>query len=108
LSLRAGKCDGRREVEAGDYAVFSDVQVGLHHHQTLRKSLKKIYDGGKTDSEFLEIYAFIVFKREPAVDRLINFAGYFVANSGEEFVLKLLQETLGKICVHFTLLETRL
>jgi len=81
-------------------AVFSDAQVGVHHHQKLRKSLKKVYDEGKTESEFLEVFvdllkhAFVVFKREPAVDRLINFAGYFVANSSEDFVLKFLQETL--------------
>jgi len=81
-------------------AVFSDAQAGLHHQQKLRKSLKKVYDEGRTENEFLEVFigllkhALVVFKREPAVDRLINFAGYFVANSGEEFVLKFLQETL--------------
>jgi len=96
---RESVMEGERLREA-IIAVFSDAQVGLHHHQKLRKSLKKVYDERKTENEFLEVFlgllkhAFFVFKREPAVDRLINFAGYFIANSGEEFVLKFLQETL--------------
>lgn len=54
----------------------------------------------ETQDEFLSIFiylfkhAFVVFKRDPPVDRLISFAGYFVAGSGEAFMLKLLQRTL--------------
>jgi len=80
--------------------VFSDAQVGLQHHQKLFKSLRKVYEDSTSKDEFLEIFidllkhAFVVFKREPAVDRLISFAGYFVASSGSDFVLKFLQNTL--------------
>ena len=80
--------------------VFSDAQVGLQHHQKLLKSLKKVNEDGTSQDEFLSVFidllkhAFVVFKREPAVDRLISFAGYFVASSGEDFVLKFLQRTL--------------
>ena len=80
--------------------VFSDAQVGLQHHQKLLKSLKTVYKDGVSEDEFLSVFidllkhALVVFKREPAVDRLISFAGYFVASSGEDFVLKFLQKTL--------------
>ena len=80
--------------------VFSDAQVGLQHHQKLLKSLKKVYEAGTSEDDFLTVFidllkhAFVVFKREPAVDRLISFAGYFVASSGEDFVLKFLERTL--------------
>ena len=81
--------------------VFSDAQVGLQHHQKLLKSLRKAYEDSTSEDDFLSIFvdllkhAFVVFKREPAVDRLISFAGYFVANSGEDFVLNFLQNTLA-------------
>ena len=80
--------------------VFSDAQVGLQHHQKLLKSLKKVYQDGTNDDEFLSVFidllkhAFVVFKREPAVDRLISFAGYFVASCEGGFVLKFLQRTI--------------
>ena len=80
--------------------VFSDAQVGLQHHQKLLKSLKTVYKDGVSEDEFLSIFidllkhALVKFKGEPAVDRLISFAGYFVASSGEDFVLKFLQRTL--------------
>ena len=80
--------------------VFSDAQVGLQHHQKLLKSLKTVYRDGFSEDEFLNVFvdllkhSFVVFKREPAVDRLISFAGYFVASSGNDFVQKFLQRTL--------------
>lgn len=80
--------------------VLTDAQVGLQHHQKLYKSLRKICEDGTSEDAFLNIFidllkhAFAVFKREPAVDRLISFAGYFVASSGEDFVLTFLQRTL--------------
>ena len=80
--------------------VFRDAQVGLQHHQKLLKSLKKIHEDGNDEDEFLSVFidllkhAFVVFKREPAVDRLISFAGYFVASCGVDFVLQFLQRTL--------------
>ena len=80
--------------------VLEDVQSGLQHHQKLLKSLRKVYEDFTSQDEFLDVFidllkhTFVVFKREPAVDRLINFAGYFVASSGEDFMFKFLQRTL--------------
>ena len=73
--------------------VFSDAQVGLQHHQKLLKSLKTVYRDGFSEDEFLNVFvdllkhSFVVFKREPAVDRLISFAGYFVASSGNDVLV---------------------
>ena len=81
--------------------VFGDAQVGLQHHQKLVKSLKAIYKDGTSEDEFLNVFiellkhAFVVFKREPAVDRLISFAGYFVGSSEEDFIQEFLKRTLA-------------
>lgn len=63
--------------------VFRQSQTGLQGHGKLMKTLNKIYDKTEFDTFWAEFvrclkYAMIVFKREPAVERVIDFVAKFV------------------------------
>ncbi|XP_013389850.1 condensin complex subunit 3-like [Lingula anatina] len=69
--------------------VFTECQRGLQSHGKLIKMLKNIYD--KTDLEefWLDFvhhlkFSMVVFKREPAVERTLDFAVKFATSLNEE------------------------
>ncbi|XP_052772230.1 condensin complex subunit 3-like isoform X2 [Mya arenaria] len=62
--------------------VFTQCQTGLQGHGKLMKTLSKVYektDFGEFWSEFSHClkYAMVIFKREPAVERVIDFVAKF-------------------------------
>ncbi|XP_053406509.1 condensin complex subunit 3-like [Mercenaria mercenaria] len=62
--------------------VFVQCQTGLQGHGKLMKTLHKIYDKTGFEAFWSEFqhylkYAMIVFKREPAVERMIDFVAKF-------------------------------
>lgn len=68
-------------------SVFEEAQRGFQHHGKLIRALKRIQNGFSSAEEFLTSFidhlrhAMIVFKREPAVERIIEFvAKYSTSN----------------------------
>ena len=63
-------------------SVFEEAQRGLQHHKKLLTELKKLHDKTSQD-EFQESFLFhlkhamMVFNREPAVERVIEFAAKY-------------------------------
>ncbi|XP_068710176.1 condensin complex subunit 3-like [Montipora foliosa] len=63
-------------------SVFEEAQRGLQHHKKLLTELKKLHDKTSQD-EFQESFLFhlkhamVVFNREPAVERVIEFAAKY-------------------------------
>ncbi|CAH1784611.1 unnamed protein product, partial [Owenia fusiformis] len=65
--------------------IFTECQRGLQSHGKLIKSLKKIYDSMNLDDFWNEFqgllkYSMIVFKREPAVERTLDFVAKFTTS----------------------------
>lgn len=60
-------------------SIFEEAQRGIQHHKKLLTELKKHHDSSSQD-EFQESFlwhlkhAMVVFNREPAVERVIDFA----------------------------------
>lgn len=63
-------------------SVFEEAQRGFQHHKKLLTELKKLHDKSSQD-EFQENflwhlkYAMVVFNREPAVERIIEFVAKY-------------------------------
>ena len=63
-------------------SVFEEAQRGSHHHKKLLMELKKLHDKSSQD-EFQESFLFhlkhamVVFTREPAVERVIDFVAKY-------------------------------
>lgn len=63
-------------------SVFEEAQRGIQHHKKLLTELKKLHDSSSQD-EFQESFllhlkhAMVVFNREPAVERVIDFAAKY-------------------------------
>nr|XP_006813156.1 PREDICTED: condensin complex subunit 3-like [Saccoglossus kowalevskii] len=70
--------------------VFEECQKGNYHHSKLLKRCRQIYDetDDKSDfnKEFIHYlkYAIIVMKREPAVERMLDFAAKFAVSFADE------------------------
>ena len=64
-------------------SVFEEAQRGFQHHKKLFTELKKLHDKSSQD-EFKESFlwhlkhAMVVFNREPAVERVIEFVAKYV------------------------------
>ena len=64
-------------------AVFNVAQTGSQHEETLFKALEKLAECSTTPEEFLKDflhnlkYCMIVFQKEPAVERMINFVASY-------------------------------
>lgn len=63
-------------------SIFEEAQRGFQHHRKLLTELKKLHDKSSED-EFQESFlwhlkhAMVVFNREPAVERVIEFAAKY-------------------------------
>ena len=63
--------------------ILNDSQSNLHNHQRLIKKLKSLYDQCQDAESFFEAFflpfanALIVYKREPTVERAIDFVAKF-------------------------------
>lgn len=63
--------------------VLSDSQSSLHNHQKLVKKLKAVHDKCGDLEEFFQTFfppftnALVVYKREPAVERVVDFVAKF-------------------------------
>ena len=63
--------------------VFEDAQDGFRHHAKLVKAMKKIQNKYSSEEEFREAFvdhlkhALVEFRREPAFERIIEFAAKF-------------------------------
>lgn len=63
-------------------SIFEEAQRGIQHHKKLLTELKKHHDSSSQD-EFQESFlwhlkhAMVVFNREPAVERVIDFAAKY-------------------------------
>ena len=63
--------------------VLTDSQSSLHNHQKLLKKLKALYDQCQDAESFFETFfvpftnALVVYKREPVVERVIDFVAKF-------------------------------
>lgn len=63
-------------------SVFEEAQRGFQHHKKLLTELKKLHDSSSQD-EFQESFlwhlkhAMVVFNREPAVERVIEFVAKY-------------------------------
>lgn len=63
--------------------ILNDSQSNLHNHQRLIKKLKSLYDQCQDPENFFEVFflpfanALIVYKREPNVERAIDFVANF-------------------------------
>ncbi|EDO49280.1 predicted protein, partial [Nematostella vectensis] len=63
--------------------VFEEAQRGFQLHAKLIRSLKKIQDSSESEDDFRETFlkhlthAMIVFKREPAVERIMEFVAKY-------------------------------
>lgn len=63
-------------------SVFEEAQRGFQHHKKLLTELKRLHDGS-TQDEFRESFlwhlkhAMVVFNREPAVERVIEFVAKY-------------------------------
>ncbi|KAL3865140.1 hypothetical protein ACJMK2_006761 [Sinanodonta woodiana] len=72
--------------------IFDECQNGLNCHSKMLKSLQKIYDKMEFEAFWLEFshylkYPMVVYKREPAVERVVDFIAKFATavkkNEGE-------------------------
>ena len=67
--------------------VLSDSQSSLHNHQKLLKKLKAQYDKHQDPENFFETFflpfvnALVVYKREPAVERVVDFVAKFAVST---------------------------
>lgn len=75
--------------------VFEVAQTGSQHRGMLFKALNKISDGCSSPDEFFQDfvnhlkYCMIVFKKEPAVERMIDFvASYATRSSTDQIEVK--------------------
>lgn len=63
-------------------SIFEEAQRGIQHHKKLLTELKRLHDSSSQD-EFQESFlwhlkhAMVVFNREPAVERVIDFAAKY-------------------------------
>lgn len=63
-------------------SIFEEAQRGIQHHKKLLTELKKHHDSS-SQNEFQESFlwhlkhAMVVFNREPAVERVIDFAAKY-------------------------------
>ena len=63
-------------------SVFEEAQRGFQHHKKLLTELKKLHDKSSQD-EFQESFlwhlkhAMVVFNREPAVERIVEFVAKY-------------------------------
>lgn len=63
-------------------SIFEEAQRGIQHHKKLLTELKKLHDSSSQD-EFQESFlwhlkhAMVVFNREPAVERVIDFVAKY-------------------------------
>ncbi|XP_041476614.1 condensin complex subunit 3-like [Lytechinus variegatus] len=70
--------------------VFEECQQGLHTHSKLTTALLKNYQQAEDKAAFNDEfagylkYSMIIFKREPAVERTLDFAAKFAASFGVE------------------------
>ncbi|XP_071089919.1 condensin complex subunit 3-like isoform X1 [Haliotis cracherodii] len=69
--------------------VFDQCQDGMQCHNRLLKSIAKIYQSMEFDAFWTEFvhylkYSMIVFKREAAVERTIDFVAKFVASTAKQ------------------------
>ncbi|XP_063963903.1 condensin complex subunit 3-like [Lytechinus pictus] len=70
--------------------VFEECQQGLHTHSKLMTALLKNYQQAEDKAAFNDEfagylkYSMVIFKREPAVERTLDFAAKFAASFGVE------------------------
>ena len=70
-------------------AVFNLAQTGSQHEETLFKALEKLTECSTTPDEFLKDflqnlkYCMIVFQKEPAVERMMNFVATYATRQTE-------------------------
>lgn len=63
--------------------ILNQAQAGLHHHRKLLKTLQELAEKTSDTNHFFETFfaifsnALIVFKREPAVERLVEFVAKY-------------------------------
>lgn len=70
-------------------SVFNVAQTGSQHEETLFKALDRLSECSETSDEFLQDfihnmkYCMIVFQKEPAVERMINFVAVYATRGGK-------------------------
>lgn len=71
-------------LQEGIIRVLTDAQSNLHHHQKLLKSLRSLHDKHDVEEFFSTFFppfsnVLLVYKKEPAAERVINFVAQFAA-----------------------------
>jgi condensin complex subunit 3 len=70
-------------------AVFNVAQTSSQHEETLFKALDKLAKSSKTPDEFLKDfihnlkYCMIVFQKEPAVERMMDFVAIYATGEAK-------------------------
>ena len=70
-------------------AVFNVAQTGSQHEETLFKALDKLAENSKTPDEFVKDYihclkyCMIVFQKEPAVERIMDFVAIYATRGAD-------------------------
>ena len=88
-------------------AVFNSAQTGSQHEEMLFKALDKLAESNETPDEFVKDflhnlkYCLIVFQKEPAVERMMDFvATYATRESKTQNEVKKLQKQNNMFCVN--------
>jgi hypothetical protein len=74
-------------VKEGIIQILNDSQSSLHNHQKLLRKLKALYEQHQNVEDFFETFflpftnALVVYKREPAVERVIDFVAKFAVST---------------------------
>ena len=74
-------------VKEGIIQILNDSQSSLHNHQKLLRKLKAFYEQHQNVEDFFETFflpftnALVVYKREPAVERVIDFIAKFAIST---------------------------
>lgn len=74
-------------VKEGIIQILNDSQSSLHNHQKLLRKLKALYEQHQNEEDFFETFflpftnALVVYKREPAVERVIDFVAKFAVSA---------------------------
>jgi condensin complex subunit 3 len=71
-------------------AVFNVAQTGSQHEETLFKALDKLAESNKIPDEFHKDfihnlkYCMIVFQKEPAVERMMDFVAIYATRGAKD------------------------
>ena len=74
-------------VKEGIIQILNDSQSSLHNHQKLLRKLKALYEQHQNVEDFFETFflpftnALVIYKREPAVERVIDFVAKFAVST---------------------------